>query len=100
MLTQTNTSFRRRPSPAVTAAALLLASTTAGVVIDYGLKRKVSQDDGLWYLWEPMSFGNFTSNLRPDTAPASPPPRALRPEWTRSRRGWSPATVAARRSSA
>jgi len=43
---------------------------TAGVVLDYGLKKKISEDSGLWYLWDPMSFGCFTSNLRPDTAPA------------------------------
>jgi phytoene dehydrogenase-like protein len=42
---------------------------TAGVSIDYGLKRRVSEDSGLWYLWEPMSFGLFTSNLRPEVAP-------------------------------
>jgi phytoene dehydrogenase-like protein len=43
---------------------------TAGVSIDYGLKRRVSEDSGLWYLWEPMSFGMFTSNLCPALAPA------------------------------
>jgi 15-cis-phytoene desaturase len=43
---------------------------TAGVSIDYGLTRKITEDSGLWYLWEPMSFGLFTSNLRPDSAPA------------------------------
>lgn len=42
---------------------------TAGVVIDYGLKRPVSFDTGLWYLWEPMAFGMFTSNLCPEVAP-------------------------------
>jgi phytoene dehydrogenase-like protein len=43
---------------------------TAGVVIDYGLKRPVSFDTGLWYLWEPMAFGMFTSNLCPELAPS------------------------------
>ena len=42
---------------------------TAGVSIDYGLKRKVTDDAGLWYLWHPMSFGLFTSNLCPHVAP-------------------------------
>ncbi|HUT55871.1 MAG TPA: NAD(P)/FAD-dependent oxidoreductase [bacterium] len=42
---------------------------TAGVSLDYGLKRRVSGDSGLWYLWEPMSFGMFTSNLCPELAP-------------------------------
>ncbi|MBT3221736.1 MAG: NAD(P)/FAD-dependent oxidoreductase, partial [Proteobacteria bacterium] len=42
---------------------------TAGVSLDYGLKRKVSEDQGLWYLTSPMSFGLFTSNLCPDLAP-------------------------------
>jgi len=43
---------------------------TAGVSVDYLLKKKVSQTTGLWYLWEPMSFGLFTSNLCPETAPS------------------------------
>ncbi|MFO8056129.1 MAG: FAD-dependent oxidoreductase [bacterium] len=43
---------------------------TAGVVIDYGLERPVSDSAGLWYLWDPMSFGVFTSNLCPELAPA------------------------------
>ncbi len=43
---------------------------TAGVVLDYGLEKRVSEDSGLWYLWEPMSFGVFTSNLCPEVAPA------------------------------
>jgi phytoene dehydrogenase-like protein len=43
---------------------------TAGIVLDFGLKRPVSFDTGLWYLWEPMAFGTFTSNLCPETAPS------------------------------
>jgi len=43
---------------------------TAGVVLDYGLKRRISDDTGLWYLAEPLSFGIFTSNLCPEQAPA------------------------------
>ncbi len=42
---------------------------TAGVVLDYGLKRRISPDSGLWYLYKPMSFGMFTSNLCPELAP-------------------------------
>jgi len=42
---------------------------TAGVVLDYGLSRRISEDTGLWYIYTPMSFGLFTSNLCPDTAP-------------------------------
>lgn len=42
---------------------------TAGVSLDYGLQHRVSPDSGLWYLWEPMSFGMFTSNLCPELAP-------------------------------
>lgn len=42
---------------------------TAGLSIDYGLSRKVSEDRGLWYFWAPMSFGVFTSNLCPELAP-------------------------------
>ncbi len=51
------------------AALLKSIKPTAGVVLDYGVKKKISGDDGLWYLWEPMSFGMFTSNLCPDLAP-------------------------------
>ena len=40
------------------------------MVLDYGLKRKVSKDSGLWYLFDPMSFGMFTSNLCPSVAPS------------------------------
>ena len=42
---------------------------TAGVSLDYGLSRRISEDSGLWYMWSPMSFGMFTSNLCPDVAP-------------------------------
>ncbi len=42
---------------------------TAGVVLDYGLDRRISEDSGLWYIYDPMSFGMFTSNLCPETAP-------------------------------
>lgn len=43
--------------------------STSGVFIDYGLKKKISETNGLWYLWKPMSFGIFTSNLEPSLAP-------------------------------
>ena len=42
---------------------------TAGVSIDYALKKKVSDTSGLWFLPEPLSFGLFTSNLSPVLAP-------------------------------
>lgn len=42
---------------------------TAGIVLDYGLKEKVSDYSGLCYMFEPMSFGIFTSNLDPSLAP-------------------------------
>jgi len=42
---------------------------SSGVSIDYGLSRRVSSSDGLWYFWSPMSFGMFTSNLCPELAP-------------------------------
>ncbi|MFH1434131.1 MAG: NAD(P)/FAD-dependent oxidoreductase [Pseudomonadota bacterium] len=42
---------------------------TAGVVLDYGLRTKICDDSGLWYLWKPLSFGMFTSNLEPGLAP-------------------------------
>jgi len=42
---------------------------TAGVVLDYGLKRPICGDTGLWYVWDPISFGMFTSNLCPKVTP-------------------------------
>ena len=42
---------------------------TAGIVIDYCLKKKISDINGLCYLYNPMSFGMFTSNLEPSLAP-------------------------------
>jgi len=43
--------------------------STSGVVIDFGLKKRISDSTGLWYLWDPMSFGIFTSNIEPSLAP-------------------------------
>lgn len=43
---------------------------TAGVVLDYVLKRRICEDSGLWYLFDPPSFGMFTSNLEPGLVPA------------------------------
>lgn len=42
---------------------------TAGVSIDYALKKKVSDSIGLWYIFKPMVFGIFTSNLELSLAP-------------------------------
>lgn len=42
---------------------------TAGIVLEYGIKEPVSAIAGLVYLYEPMSFGMFTSNLEPSLAP-------------------------------
>ncbi len=42
---------------------------TAGIVLDYGLKEKISDLDGLCYMYEPKSFGMFTSNIDPSLAP-------------------------------
>ncbi len=42
---------------------------TAGVFIDYCIKGKISDSTGLWYIWDPMCFGLFTSNLEPALAP-------------------------------
>jgi phytoene dehydrogenase-like protein len=55
--------------PADFAALCKNLRPTAGVVLDYGLSRPISEDSGLWYLWEPMSFGIFTSNLCSAVAP-------------------------------
>jgi phytoene dehydrogenase-like protein len=43
---------------------------TSGVVLDYVLGRKICEDSGLWYLYDPPSFGMFTSNLEPGIVPA------------------------------
>ncbi len=44
-------------------------SPTAGIVLDYGLKEPVSDISGLCYMYNPMSFGMFTSNVEPKLAP-------------------------------
>lgn len=43
---------------------------TAGVSIDYCLREKISSSNGLWYLWKPIAFGVFVSNLCSEVAPA------------------------------
>lgn len=42
---------------------------TAGISIDYGLSRRVSDSRGLSFFTSPVSFGLFTSNLCPAVAP-------------------------------
>ena len=42
---------------------------TSGIVLDYGLQNPVSDIDGLCYMYHPMSFGMFTSNVEPSLAP-------------------------------
>jgi phytoene dehydrogenase-like protein len=55
------------PAPYVATCRSL--TPTAGLVLDYGLKSRVSEATGLWYLKAPLSFGWFTSNLCPALAP-------------------------------
>ncbi len=42
---------------------------TAGIVLEYGLSESVSDITGLAYMYKPMSFGIFTSNVEPAMAP-------------------------------
>ncbi len=42
---------------------------SSGISIDFGLKEKFSEDNGLIAVDNPMSLGAFTSNLDPSTAP-------------------------------
>ncbi len=42
---------------------------TAGISLDVGFKRKVSEKDGLLVTSEPLSMGHFTSNIDPGMAP-------------------------------
>ena len=42
---------------------------TAGVVVDIGLKKKVSKENGLLYFYKPMAFGMFTSNIDSSVVP-------------------------------
>ena len=42
---------------------------TAGISLDVGLKRRVSEKDGLLVTSEPLSMGQFTSNIDPGMAP-------------------------------
>ncbi|MHB8780154.1 MAG: phytoene desaturase family protein [Candidatus Geothermincolia bacterium] len=43
---------------------------TAGISLDFGLSRKVSDESGLYVSAEPLTMGQFTSNLDPGMAPA------------------------------
>jgi phytoene desaturase len=42
---------------------------TAGITFDVGLKEKVSDQNGLLVTADPISMGQFTSNIDPDMAP-------------------------------
>jgi len=42
---------------------------TAGLSLDIGLKKKISDETGLFFLDNPLSFGFFTSNLDEGSAP-------------------------------
>jgi hypothetical protein len=42
---------------------------TAGISLDIALKKKISQDTGLFYLNNPIAFGFFTSNIDTACAP-------------------------------
>jgi phytoene dehydrogenase-like protein len=42
---------------------------TAGIVLDYGISGTISEGRNLWCLWEPLSYGFFSSNFEPRLAP-------------------------------
>lgn len=42
---------------------------TAGLSIDFALKKKISEDSGLFFIDNPFAFGYFTSNLDQGCAP-------------------------------
>lgn len=42
---------------------------SSGIAIDYGLKEKISDDNGLIVVDDPMTLACFTSNIDPSTAP-------------------------------
>ena len=42
---------------------------TSGIVLDYGISGVISPGRNLWCLWEPLSFGFFSSNFEPRLAP-------------------------------
>ncbi len=43
---------------------------TAGISLDFGLSKKISEKDGLLVTSDPVSMGQFTSNIDPSAAPA------------------------------
>ncbi len=43
---------------------------TAGISLDFGLSRKISERDGLLVTSDPVTMGQFTSNIDPSAAPA------------------------------
>ncbi len=44
---------------------------TAGISLDVALKKKISEDNGLFYINDPIAFGFFTSNIDTASAPAN-----------------------------
>ncbi len=44
---------------------------TAGISLDIALKKKISEDNGLYYINDPIAFGFFTSNIDTASAPAN-----------------------------
>ncbi len=43
---------------------------TAGISLDFGLSKKISDKDGLLVTADPVTMGQFTSNIDPSAAPA------------------------------
>ncbi len=43
---------------------------TAGISLDFGLSKKISEKDGLLVTSDPVTMGQFTSNIDPSAAPA------------------------------
>ncbi len=43
---------------------------TAGISLDFGLSKKISERDGLLVTSDPVTMGQFTSNIDPSAAPA------------------------------
>ncbi len=44
---------------------------TAGISLDIALKKKISEDTGLFYVHDPIAFGFFTSNIDTASAPTN-----------------------------
>ena len=55
--------------PAETVKRCRSQRPTAGISLDYGLKKRIVEEPGYWFMYEPSSHGSFISNFESSLAP-------------------------------